>query len=481
MSRRTRTLLGSAAILSGFLALSLLVRVLTAKEERLPQTLRVLSRTEVGPNRFLVRVAPEDRSEALAVEAVTQYPFGFSIVEAGGPGAPGRPAPLAVHVSTTRLAPSDVERRVVAFGTVEATRDARVSVEAAGVVQQVRFTLGAAVAAGAPLLDLDPRDAQLRVRRAEGELARARASLARATGAEASLVAQLETMRATLTVRERDVERWRSLAARDLASGDRADQADTQWRTAMFEAQRLDGAHGEAAALLDEARAAVTLAEVEQDAARLGLERCTLRAPFAGVVAERLVQPGQWLSAGAAAVRLVSTDRVRLRVHVREEDALGLAAGALAEVSLPGVHAPPVGDGGGPPALAGGAGPFPGVIEGVAGAADAKTRTFAVDVVAPGSDLLRPGLFARVVLRGGVLHGAMLVPDSAVVSDEAGHHVFVIEGDRARRVAVTLGPREGEGRLLRGGLGAQQVELVVQGTSLLFDGAPITRLLDRSR
>lgn len=476
MSRRTRTLLGSVAIFSGFLALSLVVRVLTAKEERLPQTVRVLSRTEVGPNRFLVRLAPEDDAEPLAVEAVTQYPFGFSIVEAGGPGAPGRPTPLAVPVRTARVGPGDVERRVVAFGTVEATRDARVSVEAAGVVQEVRFALGTLVAAGAPLLELDPRDAQLRVRRAEGELARARAAAARATEAEASLVAQKETMLATLAVRERDLERWRSLAARDLASGDRADQADTQWRAAVAEAQRLDGAHKEATAALAEASAAVTLAEVEQDAARLGLERCTLRAPFAGVVAERLVQPGQWLAAGAVALRLVSTDQVRVRVHVREEDALAVAAGAKAELSLPGVHPLPAGDGS--PSLSDGAGPFPGVIEGVAGAADARTRTFAVDVVAPGSDVLRPGLFARVVLHGALLHEAVLVPDAAVVADEAGetYFVFVVEGDRARRVAVTLGPRQGEGRLLRGGLGAQPVELVVGGTSLLFDGAPIARL-----
>jgi hypothetical protein len=197
VSRRTRTLLGSLAIFSGFLALSVLVRVITAKEERLPQTVRVLSRTEVGPNRFLVRIAPEDHAEPLAVEAVTHYPFGLSVVEAGGPGAPGRPTPLAVQVRTTRLGPSDVERRVVAFGTVEATRDARLSVEAAGNVQQVRFTLGTTVAEGAPLLELDPRDAQLRVRRAEGELARAKANVTRATEAEASLTAQLETMRAS--------------------------------------------------------------------------------------------------------------------------------------------------------------------------------------------------------------------------------------------------------------------------------------------
>jgi membrane fusion protein (multidrug efflux system) len=286
-------------------------------------------------------------------------------------------------------------------------------------------------------------------------------------------------MLATLAVRERDRERWRSLAARDLASGDRADQADTQWRAAVAEAQRLDGAHKEATAALAEASAAVTLAEVEQDAARLGLERCTLRAPFAGVVAERLVQPGQWLAAGAVALRLVSTDQVRVRVHVREEDALAVAAGATAELSLPGVHPLPAGDGS-PHAEEGadGAGPFPGVVEGVAGAADARTRTFAVDVVAPGSDVLRPGLFARVVLHGALLHEAVLVPDAAVVADEAGerYFVFVVDGDRARRVAVTLGPRQGEGRLLRGGLGAQPVELVVGGTSLLFDGAPIARL-----
>ncbi|MCW8140840.1 MAG: hypothetical protein KIT58_18210, partial [Planctomycetota bacterium] len=105
-------------------------------------------------------------------------------------------------------------------------------------------------------------------------------------------------------------------------------------------------------------------------------------------------------------------------------------------------------------------------------------RTFAVDVAAGAAGgLLRPGMFARVVLDLGVVEEAVLVPDGAVVAEAGAHHVFLAEGDRARRVTVTLGPRQGEGRLLRAGLDGP-CEVVVEGTGLLFDGAPLARLGD---
>ncbi len=476
MTSRTRIVLGSAGILLGSFALSVVVRALAAREERVPQTLEVVSRHELGPDRLLVQLAPaRPKTESIAVESVTRYPFGLAVVTAGGPGKPPRPAARAVPVRTARVAPGPVERRVVAFGTVEAERDARVPFEVAGVVRRVGFVLGQPVAAGAPLVELDARDAQLRLRRAEAEIERAEVVAARAAVGVAHVDSQRHTARASLEVRARDLERWTSLAARDLASRDRADQADVLWRAALMDAQRVEAACDEARAAEREAAAALELARAARDQASLDLERCVVRAPFAGVVAERLAQEGQWVAPGAPALRLVATDRLRVRVHVREEDAITLAAGARAQVWIPGVGAPAGYDLGADEGQ--GAGPFDARVEGVAAAAEPRDRTFAVDVVArdPGGAVLRPGMFARVEVDVGVLPAAILLPDGAVVAEGGAYHVFVADGERARRVAVTLGPRQGEARLLRGGLEGP-CELVVDGAGLLFDGAPIARL-----
>lgn len=480
MTRRARIALGSAGLLLGSCVLSTLIRALAAREEALPQTLEVVSRHEVGPHRYLVRLAPpRDEAEALAVEAVTRYPFGFALVTAGGAGKAPRPAASPAPVRTAHLTPGAVERRVVAFGTVEATRDARVPFEAPGVVRRVSFRLGERVVRGAPLVELDARDAQLRRRRAEADLERADVAAARATVGVAHLESQRLTTRASLEVRARDLERWTSLAARDLASRDRADQADVQWRAALIDAQRVEAALDEARAAERDAAAARDLARAARDQAQLDLERCVVRAPFAGVVAERLAQEGQWVGAGAAALRLVDADALRVRVFVREEDAITLRAGAHAQAFLPGVDgvAPPPDAGGVAYADAGrGAGPFGARVEGVGAAADARDRTFPVDVALdPAGGLLRPGMFARVVIDAGRLEHALLLPDGAVVAEAGAYHVFVAEGDRARRVAVTLGPRQGEARVAQGGLDGP-CELVVDGTGLLYDGAPIARL-----
>ncbi len=529
MTRRARIVLGSVGILLGSCVLSNVIRALAAREETVPQTLEVLSRHELGPNRFLVRLAPARAdSQPLSVESVTRYPFDLAVVTAGGTGKAPRPAARAVPVRTAVMTPGPVQRRVVAFGTVEAARDARVPFEVPGVVRRLRFVLGEPVAEGAPLVELDARvvserlaqegqwvaagAAALRLRGAEADLLRAEVAAARATVGVAHVDSQRQTARAALDVRARDLERWTSLAARDLASRDRADQADTQWRAALMDVQRVEAAFDEARAAEREAQAALELARAARDQGQLDLERCVVRAPFAGVVSERLAQEGQWVAAGAAALRLVGTERLRVRVHVREEDAVTLRTGARAQVFLPGIAglgSYDEADAGGAPeqARAGrarsteagstydeasreagerlrrthhtvdqGAGPFEAKVEGVAAAAEPRDRTFAVDVAidAPGS-LLRAGMFARVVLDAGTLPLAVLLPDGAVVAEGGAYHVFVAEGDRVRRVAVTLGPRQGEARLLRGGLEAA-CEVVVDGTGLLFDGAPIARL-----
>jgi membrane fusion protein (multidrug efflux system) len=76
------------------------------------------------------------------------------------------------------------------------------------------------------------------------------------------------------------------------------------------------------------------LAASELELARAKLERCTLRAPFDGIVVERLAVPGQRVmeEEGAKLLRLVADDRRRAKVHVPETRIHGLHTGDRAEI-----------------------------------------------------------------------------------------------------------------------------------------------------
>jgi RND family efflux transporter MFP subunit len=473
VSKRIKTALLCVAILAGSVLLSLLIRVLSAQREEISQTLEVTSSWELSEGRLLVKPLPAPESgERVNITAITRYPFDLAVVEVGGSGNPAAGPVPPVAVRTATLKPGPVQRSVVAFGTVEAWRDAAVPVHVNGQVIEEQLKLGKRFEAGDALLRIDDRDYALALRRAEADLARAVASAEDAHQREASLVEQVATSQNTLDARAGERDRWRKLAEENIASPERADQADTLWRAALASHQRLTSQLDTARAGLTGADAAKQQAEAARDMATLSLERCVVRAPFAGYVASRDVEVGEYVRAGQTVGRLLDQAKVRLRVHVREEEASVLEPGAAATVTLPGVdmHAP--GNGEGYDADTG----VLAVVDGVAAAADPRTRKVAVDVVVENPHgVLRPGLFARVKMEAGTIDDALLLPDDAVVADERGHHVFVAEGDVVERVEVELGWRQGEARLMRQGPEGE-FEVVTGGAGLLFHGAPITRL-----
>lgn len=384
----------------------------------------------------------------------------FALGRGEPPKAMATPPTRTIAVRTAPIAPSSVRRTVLAFGTVEAQRDALLAVETDGAVTALMVNLGAKVVAESALMKIDDREQAITLRQGSAELARAAAIERRARVEAQSALRQLEIARGTLATRERECVRWRDLASRQMASQDRLDQAEVMLRNAKAADARAQGIWDSVAAVASETAANVAVAQASRDRAALNTERCVVRAPFTGRVAERLVEVGDYVRRGSPVLRVVSHERVRLRVHVGTEDALTIQQGAPVTISVPGVAPRQI----------------TGRVEGVAAAADARSRKFAVDIEADNPlGLLRDGMFARAQIEAGVVADALLVPDESVGSDSQGHFVYVVHGETVKKTRVVLGPREGEGRILRSGLEGP-VELVSDGLGLLFDGAQIRRM-----
>lgn len=474
----------SAAILLGCLCLTLLILVLGAKEERVEQEVRADQVHELESGGLLIHVAPEPPpAKVLRVQSITRYPGGWAVVERAGPGGAGAVSARPTLVRTERQGPRTVEREVVSFGTVKAERDARVACEVGGRVLEVHVQLGERVEAGAPLVELDPRDAELGLTRARAELARAQASLNRAEVELEVTLAGLLNAEETLKAQARERERAQTLSEQGIGSSAQLDQAELAWRAASGETTRLRGARQTAGAVVVEARASLAVAEAQLAVATLARARCSVKAPFAGEIAERLVDEGARLREGEVVARLVSRGRARVRVHVREQEAGSLQAGGSAWLTVPGL---PDLDGARAPAGGVEAAPrgLPGKIVGVSAAADPQTRKVALDVlVLDPAHQLRDGMFARVRLSAGSVPEAYLVPDAALVSDEHGDWVYLLSAAPSdglftvRKARIELGARQGEGRIVRSGLSGE-VELATSGLGLLFDGAPVRRLAD---
>ena len=255
-------------------------------------------------------------------------------------------------------------------------------------IEDVRVRAGDAVAAGDVLVVLDARDLQARLGQAREALQAAEARLELAASERA---------------------RYEQLFERGVATRQRLDQVLAEFRAAQAEVERLTQS-------LREAETALSYTEI--------------RAPVAGLVVDRLAEPGDTASPGSPLLRIYDPSALRIEVPVRESLAVRLRVGDVLEVEVPAL-----------------AHRFEGRIEEIVPFAEPGARTLLVKVALPQDPRLYPGLFARVAIPAGT-SARLLVPEAAI--ERVGQLDFVTVVDAADRLArrlVTLGEYRENGRI----------------------------------
>jgi len=337
--------------------------------------------------------------------------------EQGAPGARGK-GPAAVPVETAAVEARDVQRSVNAVGSVEAFELVQVTARVQGAVEKVSFREGDEVAAGKPLVEIEPSRFQIALNLATAQLAKAEAAQA---GAQAGAERRA-------TVNEKN--------------------------PGLIRGEELETFH-----------TAATAANADRSAAKAGVEQAQLnlrdayvRAPVAGVIQTRTVQTGQYVQPGTVMATIVRKDPLLLRFQVPEQDAASLSKGLVASFGVRGV-----------------AQRFTATVTLVAGTADPKSRLVQVtaEVTDPNRGALRPGTFAEVNVPVGGSRAAPVIPQTAIRPSERGFLVFVVEGDQARERVTELGLATEDGRVeVKSGLRAGE-QLVVRGAEALRDGAKV--------
>jgi len=189
-----------------------------------------------------------------------------------------------------------------------------------------------------------------------------------------------------------------------------------------------------AIAQVEIAAASLAAARAEVERADELLTRHELRAPFAGVIAAKLTERGEWLQRDQAALELIAMDRLRVRASLPQRDYARIEPGAPARLrfdALPGEV-------------------FDGEVVAKVAAGDARTRIFPVLIDLPNAGhRLAPGMSARVRIEAGPGAEAVLtVPRDAVVSEVGGERrvwrVQTVDGESTvLPVAVALGRADG--------------------------------------
>jgi membrane fusion protein, multidrug efflux system len=288
-----------------------------------------------------------------------------------------------------RVGTRELRQLLPLSGSLRALNQTSVKARIPGEVRDVLVREGEAVQAGQVLVRMDASDYQARVDQAQGALQAARGQLDIATKAR---------------------DNHKVLMDKGFISKNAFDNAASQF---------------------DIARANVESARGALEVANKALADTVVRAPIAGLISSRSVQPGEKVSADNRFLDVVDLKQMELEAAVPASDIMHVALGQEVQVIVEGIPAP-----------------FAGKVARINPATQSGSRSIMVYIQIDNPQrALRVGMFAEAQLTMSKKAGVLAVPAGAIRSDGGKSFVYAIEQDKLVQKPVALGMRgdDGEG------------------------------------
>src|SRR6185312_4511534 len=321
-----------------------------------------------------------------------------------------KPVAAATAVVTERELPSTL----LLAGTLKANQESELAANASGRVMRTMVERGTYVRAGQALAQLDVRVATLSASEAESNF---------------------ETARSQKGQAEADCARFSKLLERGAISQQDYDRQTTACKTAT---------------------SSTAAAETRAALARQTLSDGTVRAPFAGLVSERYVSVGEYVTPSTKVAHVVDIDPLRLELTIPEQNMGAVKEGQQVMFQV-------------------GAFPdrtFTGIVHYIGPAVRATTRDLVFEAMVQNKDkLLRPGLFATAQLDVGK-RKLPVVPKTALQVDGDTTRLYAVIDKHVEERIVQVGPTQGDVVGVLNGVAAGE-RIVVKPSAQITDGVEV--------
>jgi membrane fusion protein (multidrug efflux system) len=309
----------------------------------------------------------------------------LAIVAAGcqrrGQAAQTPPPEPPIAISTVDVVEKPMPRFLVLTGSLTPNEASDVAANAAGAVLSTAVERGALVEKGAILAKLDARSAAL---------------------STAEAVAQANAAKANLDVAKAECERVEKLFKAGAITGADYDKQHAQCTSAEWSTK---------------------VADARVNLASKGLGDATVRAPFAGMIAEKYVSAGEYVQPSSKVARVVAIDPLRLEITVPEQSVPLIKVGLDVDFKVTAFNEET----------------FKGSIRYIGPTLRAGSRDLVVEAVVPNTGTrLRPGMFATAKIALGE-KPVPVIPINAVRVDGTLRRVFVVVGGHLEERLVKLG------------------------------------------
>jgi RND family efflux transporter MFP subunit len=373
---------------------------------------------------------------------------------------------------------------VEAYGTVAPRESLNLAAEVRGPVAAMHpgFIEGGFVKSGEVLLTIDPRDYELAVRRAKVGIRQAQSELDLLAQEILNLNASLQLARSDVDLALAEVNRFRTLAGKNMTSQSALDKADRQHLISRERLQSLENQLALTGPNRIRLESQLEMARVVVDQAVLDLSRCQIEAPFDAWVTLKAVETGQHLTVGQSVGRIYRAGAFDIEVKLPLDDLAWFSDDAASgqgppvEVQFMETSRPKL---------------WMGRLARLKAALDPSTRTLPVviqvdepvrrDTVIQAADHLKPGMFVTVRIKGRQVEDVHRLPRHLVHDDDT---VYLAVDGKLNIQPVTVLRRFKTATLVSDGLSDDDLVVttplsgVVEGMSIRIGDAVIEGLKD---
>jgi membrane fusion protein, multidrug efflux system len=332
---------------------------------------------------------------------------------------PGKAAE-PIDVATAAVESRPIDRYLRVTGSLMADAQAEVSAETAGRVIETPVERGSRVGEGALLVRISPSETSAQLQEADANAAQIEARLGLSGQTfDRTRVPDVMNAKASLDLADAEFNRMKALLDQKVISQSEFDQRRTQLEAARQMYQAAQNQADQSYRSLEAARARVSLA-------RKAVADTSVRAPLNGLVAERLVSVGDYVTRGQKVATVVRVDPLRVELTVPEQHVSLITVGQQVRLTVDAY----------PNEV------FEATVRFISPALRSDQRALTVEAIAFNKDgRLKPGLFATALVRQPDAAPALLVPASAVETLAGTSRVYVVKDNTIDERIVTIGER----------------------------------------
>ncbi|OPX90735.1 MAG: Toluene efflux pump periplasmic linker protein TtgD precursor [Pelotomaculum sp. PtaB.Bin104] len=340
----------------------------------------------------------------------------------------------------------------VAGGKLEALSSANVVPKIAGKVASIPVDVGSVVAEGDLLVSLDAADLGALVDLYTAQLDKARNSDLPAQKNQAELT--LANAESSFKTAEADYQRNKQLRDASVISAQLFEQSEKQYIQAKASYEAAQNSLN----IIINATIPETIhqSEAQLKKAQADFANTIIKAPISGVVTARYINSGEMASTTQPVITLVNLETVVVSVNVNENQINKVNVGQQLKVRVGSVQNEP----------------FTGTVTNIAFAANSSSKAYPVKIQIPNPQhVLKPGMFAEVLLNTGDEDG-IIIPREALATSEEKSFVWVINNGVVARREVVAGQTDGKNVVIKSGLKDGE-EVVSTNIDSLKDGMKV--------